>query len=146
MNQPPLTPGSLSKHAKALLGSGDHSELDFDQGCIHILREFDGWEGLAREVKMCFESTETSPSVRANLLKNVLGIFETQARINKDNRPSESTMTDEELLEQAAPLLSAFNSSLPPVEAPTALPNLRDDDIPAPAPQAPAESDSAPAV
>lgn len=146
MNKQPLTPGSLSQKAKALLGSGDHSELDFDQGCIHILREFDGWEGLAREVKMCFESTETSPSVRANLLKNVLGIFETQARINKDNRPSESTMSDEELLEQAAPLLSAFQSSLPMPEPPTRIEALREDDFPAPAPQAAQQSDSASAV
>lgn len=146
MDKQPLTPNSLSQKAKALLGSGDSSELDFDQGCVAILREFDGWDGLAREVKMCFESTDTSPSVRANLLKNVLGIFETQARINKDNRPSESTMSDEELLEQAAPLLSAFNASCPNPEPPTPLPNPREDDFPAPAPQAAKQSDSAPAV
>ena len=101
---------------KELLHNGEDHSLDFGDGCRAFLREFGGWEGLAKEAYLCFTDPSATPNTKANLLKNTLSIFEAYARIHKDAAPGESSMTNDELMEQAGPLLKQLGMNSLPVD------------------------------
>lgn len=134
LSPPGSAPGTLKGQFQQLLSRESEHALDFGEGCLAFLTQFGGWKGLAREAWSSFTDGESSPSNRASILKNILGLFEAHARINKDSQRTESAMTEQELLEQAAPLFRELGisdtHSLPPAALPEVSPSIS---IPSPA-------------
>lgn len=118
----------------------EQGDIDLGELCSAFLQAFHGYHGIATECHNIYFDSGTSPNVKANLLKGMLGFFEANARINKDNRASESQMSDEELQELSAVYLRQLPST---VETPPPVPSDTSHDNSA-APQAAGET--APAV
>lgn len=126
--------GTLKGRLKNALSKENQHSADLGELCLNILNEFGGSAGLAREVWQSY-TDDCTPATRATILKNVLGLLESQARITKDTQRSESAMSEQELLEQAGPLFRSLGidhsqppAALPEFEQPTVIsPDVRED-------------------
>lgn len=135
IGSPGLAHGTLKGRLKDALSKESQHSADLGELCLNILHEFGGSSGLAREIWQSY-TDDCTPATRATILKNVLGLLESQARISKDSQRHESAMSEQELLEQAGPLFRELGfddhsqppAALPEFDAPTVIsPDVRDE-------------------
>jgi hypothetical protein len=102
---------SSVERALKVLGSITARECDLSEVAQAMVSEFGGPDGLAQASRSVYEGAPGGSQVRANIIRQVLGIVEKHASINKQSISSESGMTDEELLAEAAPLIGLFDTT-----------------------------------